>query len=105
MGENAFDDTDFCEDDFDDGDFDDDNFHDDDFDDDEADDHGFDADDGEFDADDDDDDGDDDNDLLVAKCKSIGSPLYFASKASNCAPDTSCFNKIWYNMIRYDKIW
>ena len=30
MGENAFDDTDFCEDDFDDGDFDDDNFHDDD---------------------------------------------------------------------------
>ena len=85
MGENAFDDTDFYEDDFDDGDFDDDNFHDDDFDDDEADDHGFDADDGEF---------DDDNDLLVAKCKSIGSPLYFASKASNCAPDTSCFNKI-----------
>ena len=38
----------------------------------------------------DDGDGDDasyDVDLLVAKCKPVGSPLYFPSEASNGAPD------------------
>ena len=51
----------------------------------------------------DDGDGDDasyDVDLLVAKCKPVGSPLYFPSEASNGAPDLS---NIVGSLIGFDK--